>query len=49
VAGPTQVTVTSNASGLAEATLTLDVSAGTNTVTATASGLNDVTFTATGT
>jgi hypothetical protein len=49
VAGPTQVTVTSNASGLAEAALTLGVSGGTNTVRATASGLNDLTFTATGT
>jgi len=47
--GPTQLTVTSNASGLAEATLTLGVSGGTNTVTAAAPGLNDLTFTATGT
>jgi len=50
--GPTQVTVTSNASGLAETTLTLGVAPGPNVVTAAAAGLppsTDVTFTATGT
>lgn len=40
--------VTTNASGLAEATLTLGAAAGTNTATATASGLNTLTLTATG-
>jgi nitrous oxidase accessory protein NosD len=41
--------VTTNASGLAEATLTLGGTAGQNTVTATAPGINTVTFTASGT
>ncbi len=47
--GSGQVKITTNASGLAEATLTLGSSPGTNTATATASGLNTLTFTATGT
>jgi len=50
--GPTQVMVTSNASGLAETTLTLGVAPGPNVVTAAAAGLppsTDVTFAATGT
>jgi len=47
--GSGQVKITTNASGLAEATLTLGASPGTNTATATAPGLNTLTFTATGT
>ncbi len=47
--GPTTVDATSDASGLAEATLTLGLSPGTNTVAATAPGLNVVIFSATGT
>jgi len=47
--GPTQVTVMSDPSGLAEATLTLGASGGPNTVTAAVPSLNVVTFTATGT
>lgn len=49
VAGGNKVTVTSNASGLAEATLTLGSTPGQNSVTATGTGLNIITFTATGT
>ena len=48
-AGGGQLKVTTNASGLAEATLTLGATPGTNTATATASGLNTLVFTATGT
>ncbi len=48
-AGAGQLKVTTNASGLAEATLTLGATPGTNTATATASGLNTLVFTATGT
>ncbi len=48
-AGGGQLRVTTNASGLAEATLTLGTTPGTNTATATAGGLNTPTFTATGT
>src|SRR2546425_8722326 len=47
--GGNKVTVTTNASGLAEATLTLGLTPGQNTVTATGNGLNTITFTATGT
>jgi len=47
--GSNKVTVTTNASGLAEGTLTLGATPGQNTVTATPSGLAAVTFTATGT
>ncbi len=47
--GSNKVTVTTNASGLAEGTLTLGATPGQNTVTATPSGLTAVTFTATGT
>ena len=47
--GSGQVKITTNASGLAEATLTLGASPGTNTATATAPGVNTLTFTATGT
>jgi hypothetical protein len=43
------VTVTTDASGLAEATLTLGVLPGTATTTVTSPGLNTVTFVATGT
>lgn len=50
VGGQGNVTVVSNASGLAEATLTLGGSAGTNTVRVSASGgIQDIFFTATGT
>jgi nitrous oxidase accessory protein NosD len=49
VGGGSRVTVATNASGLAEATLSLDATRGANTVTATAPGLNTVTFTASGT
>jgi len=49
VGGGNKVTVTTNASGLAEATLTLGSAPGANAVTATAPGLNTITFTATGT
>jgi len=49
VGGGNKVTVTTNASGLAEATLTLGLTPGQNTVTATAPSLNTITFTATGT
>ncbi len=48
-AGGGQLKVTTNASGLAEATLTLGATPGTNTATAAAPGLNTLTFTATGT
>ncbi len=48
-AGAGQLKVTTNTSGLAEATLTLGATPGTNTATATASGLNTLVFTATGT
>jgi len=48
-AGGGQLKVTTDASGLAEATLTLGATPGTNTATATASGLNTLIFTATGT
>ena len=41
--------VTTNASGRASSTLTLGSTAGTNTVTATVSGITAITFTATGT
>ena len=41
--------VTTNASGRAESTLTLGSTVGTNTVTATVSGITAITFTATGT
>jgi hypothetical protein len=47
--GASQVTVDTNASGLAEVTLTLGPNPGPNTVTATVSGLPTLTFTATGT
>ena len=47
--GSNKVTVNTNASGLAEGTLTLGATPGQNTVTATPSGLTAVTFTATGT
>ncbi len=49
LAGSSSVKVTSNASGLAEATLTLGITPGQNTLTATGPGLNTVTFSATGT
>jgi hypothetical protein len=48
-AGGGQLRVTTNATGLAEATMTLGATPGTNTATATAGGLNTLTFTATGT
>ena len=41
--------VTTNASGRAESTLTLGSTVGTNTVTATVSGITSISFTATGT
>lgn len=47
--GSGQVKVTTNANGLAEATLTLGASPGINTATATTPGLNTLTFTASGT
>jgi hypothetical protein len=47
--GASQVTVDTNASGLAEVTLTLGPNPGPNTVTATVSGLPTLTFSATGT
>ncbi len=47
--GSNKLTVTTNASGLAEGTLTLGATPGQNTVAATPSGLTAVTFTATGT
>ncbi len=47
--GANQVKVTTNASGLAEATLTLGAAPGLNTATASVPGLNTLTFTATGT
>lgn len=47
--GSGQVNVTTNASGLAEATLTLGAAAGVNTATASVPSLNTLTFTATGT
>jgi hypothetical protein len=47
--GSGQIKVDTNASGLAEATLTLGATAGINTATATAPGLNIITFTASGT
>ena len=46
--GASQVTVDTNASGLAEITLTLGPNPGPNTVTAAVSGLPTITFTATG-
>jgi hypothetical protein len=46
--GAGQINITTNASGLAEATLTLGANPGTNTATVTLGGLT-VTFTATGT
>ncbi|MBI1723374.1 MAG: right-handed parallel beta-helix repeat-containing protein [Gemmatimonadetes bacterium] len=46
--GSGNVTVVTDASGLAEATLTLGASAGENTVKVSAGGLQDITFTATG-
>lgn len=47
--GQGTATVTTNASGLAEATLTLGAVAGPNTVRVSAGGAQDITFTATGT
>jgi hypothetical protein len=47
--GGVQVKVNTNASGLAEATLTMGATPGANSATATATGLNTITFTATGT
>jgi hypothetical protein len=47
--GASQVKVNTNSSGLAEVTLTLGSTPGLNTVSATASGLTTLTFTATGT
>jgi hypothetical protein len=47
--GPGNVTVTTNASGLAEAVLTLGSSPGTNTVKVSAGGVQDLSLTATGT
>ena len=47
--GASQVRVNTNASGLAEVTLTLGPNPGSNTVTATGSSLVTLTFTATGT
>jgi hypothetical protein len=49
IGGSNQVKVTTNASGLAEATMTLGGTPGPNTATATAPGLNTLIFTATGT